>query len=207
MGAQGLGTAGPPAAWATDVDAEAAFGAAALGEGESRPDGDTTSSFFEGVYRQYAPLVRRTVYSLGGSEDLEDIVQEVFIRLWRAWDRFEGRSSRRTWVYRVTLNTARGHWRGRGRFKAALRRWLLAVPRSEAVAPGQEAWESDAEVGRALKALEPPKREALVLVHLEGLSLAEAAAVLGVPEGTVKSRLFHAREELRRALEENHGTA
>jgi len=158
---------------------------------------------FDAVYRDYAPMVRRTVWSLGRAEDLDDIVQEVFVRLWKAWGQFDGRSERRTWVYRVTVNTARSHWRSRGRLKAALKRLWTAGPRAQSAAGGQEAWDLNRKLGLALGALDRKQREALTLVHLEGLSLAEAGQAMGVPEGTVKSRLFHARARMQTLLAED----
>jgi RNA polymerase sigma-70 factor (ECF subfamily) len=153
-------------------------------------------------------MVRRTVWSLGRAEDLDDIVQDVFVRLWRYWGRFDGRSERRTWVYRVTVNTARSHWRSRGRLKAALQRLWTDVPRAQVSAPAQEAWDLDRGLAQALAKLDRRQREALTLVHLEGLSLAEAAQVMGVPEGTVKSRLFRARALMQVLLaEDGHGKA
>jgi len=180
--------------------------AAAAWVGDAAAKADAGPVEFDAIYRAYAPLVRRTAWSLGGAQDLDDIVQETFLRLWRSWDGFRGESQRRTWVYTVTLNTARSHWRGRGRLKAAFKRFLMLVPRTEAVAGGQDAWELDAGLARALRRLDARQREALTLVHLEGLSLAEAAAAMGVPEGTVKSRLFQARSRMQALLQEaDHG--
>jgi RNA polymerase sigma-70 factor (ECF subfamily) len=187
-------TASQPLAGGTSLDAQAV---------EAGRPGD-----FEAVYLAYAPMVRRTVWSLGRAEDLDDIVQDVFVKLWRHWAQFDGRSERRTWVYRITVNTARSHWRSRGRLKAALQRLWTALPRAQSTPPGQEAWDLDRGLARALAALDRRQREALTLVHLEGLSLAEAGQVMGVPEGTVKSRLFHARARMQALLsEDGHGKA
>lgn len=158
---------------------------------------------FEAVYRDYAGLVRRVAWNLGGAEDLDDIVQEAFVRLWRGWDGFREESQRKTWVYRVTVNAAREHWRRKGRLKAALQRFKLAWPRREAVAGGQEAWVLQGRVAAALDGLNREQREAVSLVYLEGLSLAEAAQACGAPEGTLKSRLFHARAKLQALLKED----
>jgi RNA polymerase sigma-70 factor (ECF subfamily) len=182
-------TASPPLAGGQTQDAQA-FAA-------GRPED------FEAVYQAYAPMVRRTVWSLGRAEDLDDIVQEVFVRLWRHWGQFDGRSERKTWIYRVTINTARSHWRSRGRLKAALQRFWTALPRAQAAAPAQEAWDLDRGLAAALARLDPRQREALTLVHLEGLSVAEAGQAMGVPEGTVKSRLFHARARMQALLSED----
>jgi RNA polymerase sigma-70 factor (ECF subfamily) len=71
----------------------------------------------EQVYRETAGFVRSAVYLMGGEQDLDDIVQETFVKVWKNLSRFEGRSSIRTWVYRIAVNTARQHWRGRSRRK------------------------------------------------------------------------------------------
>jgi RNA polymerase sigma-70 factor (ECF subfamily) len=158
---------------------------------------------FEAVYREHADLVRRVAWNLGGAEDLDDVVQEAFVKLWRGWDGFRDQAQRKTWVYRVTVNAAREHWRRKGRFKAALQRLKLAWPRAEAVEGGQGAWQLQGRVAQALASLSREQREAVSLVYLEGLSLAEAAQACGAPEGTLKSRLFHARARLQDLLKED----
>jgi RNA polymerase sigma-70 factor (ECF subfamily) len=205
-----MATTGGPGAAEAATKADVDFAAGPPLAGGVAPGAQALESArpeaFESVYLQYAALVRRVAWNLGGDEDLDDIVQEAFVKLWRGWDGFREQSQRQTWVYRVTVNAAREHWRRKGRFKAALQRFKLAWPRSEGASGGQEAWALQGRVGAALEKLNLDQREAVTLVYLEGLSLAEAAAVCGAPEGTLKSRLFHARARLQGLLkEERHG--
>ena len=120
------------------------------------------------------------------------------MRAWKGREGFEGRSGEKTWVYRITLNAAREHWRKRGRYKAALARFA-AEPRAEAAEPAAGSG-LDKALARALAQLSQEQREAVTLVYLEGLSLAEAAEVSAAPLGTVKSRLHQARQLLATAL-------
>ena len=165
----------------------------------------TRRADFEALYQGYAEVVRRTAWNLGGFEDLDDIVQEVFVCIWRGWDQFEGRSDRRTWVYRITINTAREHWRRKGRRRSLLARFFGESPQPQSIPGGQGAWEQRRHLGRALDQLSREQREAVSLVYLEGLELVEAAKACGVPLGTIKSRLFAARGRLQQLLEDVHG--
>ncbi len=160
---------------------------------------------FEAAYTEYKDLVRRVAFNLGGGEDLDDIVQETFVKLWRHWESFRGQSSRKTWVYRVTVNTARDHWRKRGRNKAFLVRYL-ADGRRESHAGEQASWEDRQAVAQAMEALGADLREAVTLVYLEGLSLFEAAEAMSCPLGTVKSRLHSARHSMAEFIEKRGGS-
>lgn len=155
---------------------------------------------FEDLYHQHSAQVRRTAYSLSGPQDLDDIVQETFLRLWRSLEAFRGDSDPKTWVYRVTVNTAREHWRKAGRRRNAMLRYL-EEPRPRDAPALQERWELDRWVAAALQELDWEHREAVTLCYLEDLSVAEIAKIAGIPEGTVKSRLYHARLRLNALLQ------
>ena len=151
---------------------------------------------FEQVYRETAGFVRSAVYLQGGEADLDDIVQETFVRVWKALPRFEGRSSIRTWVYRIAINTARQHWRAKGR----RREWATDTPPEQSV---QAADVETAElIRRSLARLPEDQREAFVLHYYEGLSLREIAQVVSCSEGTVKSRLHYGRKALQELLKD-----
>lgn len=127
------------------------------------------------------------------------MVQETFVRLWKGLPGFRAESGIKTWVYRVTLNTAREHWRSQGRRKAAMARYA-AQPRAASVEPAQADLHLRGTLAAALMELSWEQREAATLCYLEELSLAEAAHACGVPEGTIKSRLHHARLQLKESL-------
>ena len=129
--------------------------------------------------------------------DQDDLVQEIALQVWRSLDKFAGRSSLDTWAYRVALNTALT-WRR----KAASRKKQLAPSTADvAELPGHRGSEED--VTRALDrflALLSDADRAVLLLHLDGLSNAQAAEVIGTSEGAYRTRLHR----VRRRFEETH---
>ncbi len=159
---------------------------------------------FQALYESVKDQVRRTVYSVSGAQDLDDIVQDTFLKLWKSLDSFRGDASVRSWVYRVTVNSAREHWRKQGRRRAAMVRYL-DQPHPQSQAPDQDAWALGQSVAMALAKLSDAQRETVTLCYLEGLNLEECSQVLDVPLGTVKSRLHSARVALAESLKSKEG--
>jgi RNA polymerase sigma-70 factor (ECF subfamily) len=163
---------------------------------------------FEQVYQRFASMVYNMALRLSGDADeAQDLTQEVFLRVFKSLSRFRGRSSLKTWIYRVSLN----HCRSRlGRRRLPMLPLLNRTDREPmpVVDPGRSpedlalAGDVGRRVARALPRCEPAFREAVVLRDLEGLSYKEIAQVLGVRIGTVRSRIARGREQLRRLLEE-----
>ena len=127
----------------------------------------------------------------------EDVTQEAFVRAWQNLDRFREEARLSTWFHRILVNEANRHlrWRWVRQKRAAA---LPADPPDPAAGPGDAL--ARARVARAVAALPRGQREAFVLVHLEGLSLAEAAGITGRAVGTIKSHLHRATRALRREL-------
>ena len=172
----------------------------------------------EGDPRAFAGLValhESMVFNLAGrllgdAEEARDVAQEVFLQVYRRLGRFEGRSSLKTWIYRIVVNQChnrRRFWQRHGRDKeeALDERFATPVPR------GRDEWhaspyeqtrqnERARKVQAALLQLSFDQRSVLVLREVEGLSCEEVASALGIPDGTVKSRLSRAREALRQRL-------
>jgi RNA polymerase sigma-70 factor (ECF subfamily) len=141
-------------------------------------------------HRRLLYFVRR----LGAGEaDAADVLQDVWMRVVGGVHRLADPRSLVPWLYRVARNAARTHARD-----ADPPHEPLADPPAAADPPRLEDAEA---VHRGLLRLSRPHREVLTLFFLEDLSVDEAAAVLGVPPGTVKSRLFHARQALRKVLD------
>lgn len=145
----------------------------------------------------------------GEPADAEDLVQEALLKAWRGWAGFTPGSNARAWLLTILRNAFVSRWRSR-------RREGTSVPLDDAEpflaarGNGEEDPEGrffdqlmDAKVTRAVEALPDEYREAVVLSDLEGLPYAEVAEVLGVPVGTVKSRLFRARRRLQRTLHDH----
>ena len=146
---------------------------------------------------------------LGDPEEARDLSQEVFLQVFRALGRFQGRSSLKTWIYRIVVNLCRNRlrwWRRRFRERSAPLEELSVADEARLGAAG-EAGESPFErlarrerarcVQQALLGLSFDHRAILLLREVEGMSCDQIAATLGLPEGTVKSRLARAREALR----------
>ena len=139
-------------------------------------------------------IVRRL---LAGHHDVEDVTQEAFAKAYAALHRFRGDSSLETWFYRILVRQAHNQrrWRAlRERFAGS----APEEPAAPAVAPGDPVLRR--RIAEALGQLTRRQREAFVLVHLEGFTVSECAAVLGKPSGTVKSHLHRARKALRGEL-------
>ncbi len=130
------------------------------------------------------------------SIDPEDAAQDVFMIILRKLPNFEGRSSLKTWIYRITLNVVSEH-RKRAQRRTRLKRALsmLGIDRSPPAAKRLEAQSELARLQTILFAMPPKKRQIFVLCEIEGLPHAQVSEVLKIPRGTVRSRLHHARNE------------
>jgi RNA polymerase sigma-70 factor (ECF subfamily) len=149
---------------------------------------------------------------LGDVEEAKDAAQDSFLRVYRALGGFEGRSSLKTWIYRIVVNQCRNRrrfWKRRARASSFSLDTLTAADEArvaEARAPegspfdGVARRERTREVQRVLLKLSFDHRVILHLREADGLGCDEIAASLGIAEGTVKSRLARAREAFRRAL-------
>jgi RNA polymerase sigma-70 factor (ECF subfamily) len=155
------------------------------------------SKAFHVLVDRHAQRLFRLAHSLvGNAADAEDLVQETFAGAYRGMSGFEGRSSVGTWLTRIlVLQVAK--WRRQRKPPAApLDLMEHELGREGGVPRAEQRMDLDA----ALEQLTPEHREVLVLRQYEQLSYGEIAQVLGVPRGTVESRLYRARAELREKL-------
>ena len=142
---------------------------------------------------------------LRNQSDVPDVVQEAFIKAYRALPNFRGESAFYTWLYRIAINTAKNHLVAMAR-KSPINsidvqdaedygasEWLkeYASPEREALAS-----ELEATIYHAMNELPADLREAITLREIEGLSYEDIAAVMDCPIGTVRSRIFRAREAI-----------
>ncbi len=143
--------------------------------------------------RQVAGVALRL---LGNREDARDAAQEVLLRLYRHWHHIDPGRDLGGWLYRVTVNVCRDFERRRPRLAAIDQ---VAEPAARDADPQEEtsAAERRAVLRRALRALSPKERAAVVLRDVEGLSTGEVAGILGSSEATVRSQLSSARLKLR----------
>lgn len=162
------------------------------------------SRFFEPFVRAYeADAVRIARALLGDLDAARDAAQEAFVKAYRALATFDDNRRFRPWFFQILRN----HCRDMARHISVARRvevpasrlggWYENAPDHDRTPDQREARDL---LWKGLTAIEPAHREVLVMKELEGLSYAEIAAQLAIPEGTVASRLYHARRALRDAL-------
>jgi RNA polymerase sigma-70 factor (ECF subfamily) len=195
-------TSEPAADWSSAYEDEQL--AHALREGDNQAYEVLVSRFQQPVYN----LVYRLMTDPG---DASDVVQEVFLKVFRNIGRFRNQSSLKTWIYRIAVNEAHNH-----------RRWFFRHRRKEVELEGPAGTggtveetlsdagrspfefvsdlETHALVEKALSRINPSFRAAVVLRDIEGLSYEEVADILGISMGTVKSRILRGREALREEL-------
>jgi len=167
-------------------------------------DGDDTA--FPVVHRAVARRLRAFLARMAGSTALaEDLTQETFLRVHRARGSFERGARLLPWCYSIARNVYVDHVRRRSAREGTGPLVEVGTANVAGGADGEQmtaAAELADIVSRTLARLPADQREAFVLVRYEGLSMAEAAGVVGATEGAVKIRAFHAYEALRAALGE-----
>lgn len=155
--------------------------------------GDTDS--FRLLYRRYLPKVRSTLFRLSGDIRLNDLTQEVFIKVWLALPNLKTHETFSAWIYRIAMNVAQDELRQRARNPFHP---ITDDP------PASKDHARDLELSQLVELvllnLDFAHRSVLVLHELEGLTEQEVAEALDIPLGTVKSRLFHARAKARALL-------
>lgn len=172
-------------------------------------------SAFEELIKRHEGRVFRLLYRMmGNREDAEDLTQETFLSLHRHGHRFRAEARFSTFIYRVAANAALNRRRSLGRSRARVEKLkhrqaagddLPSSPRNpEDSTLGAELTEH---VKAALDNLSPPLRMPVILYDIEGLPYGEIAKVLGIAEGTVKSRIHRARQALRDQLKDLLGKA
>jgi len=155
------------------------------------------------LYERYKTTVYRTALAITrDGRAAEDILQEAFLRVYTYADRIDETLPLGPWLYRVTVNLAYS-WTSRVKrwwytLQGTLDRWVSPAPWHPEALTEEQEWRQALQ--QAIDALPPRHRVVITLYYLEGLDLKEIAQVVGVPEGTVKSRLHYARESLRKAV-------
>ncbi len=153
---------------------------------------------FSRLVREYSDLVYRKAARMLGSEDAQDAAQEVWVRVWANIKGFKGESAFGTWLYRITVNTCLSIQRRESRREereVEEETTHLSEPPGGDADPEAAVLNSERreEVRVALGSVREDHRAALVLRHMEGLSYAEIAEVLDVPDGTAKGWVSRGR--------------
>ena len=170
---------------------------------------------FEQIVRDHQTMVFRTLIRLTGSrEHVEDLAQEVFLRLYRALPAFRGEALLSTYLYRIIVNVAQDEWKRRRRddrplvsFSEEESDWEDRLPH-----PGLDAEQQFAEqqfrysVEQQLQLLSPIERTILVLYHQQERSYEQIALSLKLPIGTVRTHLHRGRKKLREGVQRQQAT-
>jgi RNA polymerase sigma factor (sigma-70 family) len=154
---------------------------------------------------RHQSVAHRTAYLLGAGDDTPDVVQEAFVKAYLALDRFRVEEPFRPWLLTIVANETRNRWRRTSRHRTVPLS-LLGEDASRSPAPSPESVAEDAETSRALRdavaALPARQREVVVCRYLLDMAEQDTAQVLGIPQGTVKSRLSRGLKALHTALAE-----
>ena len=152
---------------------------------------------FEAFFEAERARLQRALYLLtGNAEEAEEVLQESFIALWERWDRVGAMEDPTGYLYRTALN----------RYRSRLRRVGRAARLATGQAHGRDGFaeaEDRVEIARALAALSPRRREAIVLTELLEYGSAEAGRMMGVADATVRRLAQGARADLRATLEDH----
>ena len=163
---------------------------------------------FEELVRRYQRPIAGYVYRMVGDYDAAlDLTQEVFIKVYNSLKRYRSEFKFSTWIYKIAHNAAIDHLRRHAVREQALTSGIDGERReisieSRRLTPEQESESKErrSEIEAVVQLLPTPYRELIVLRHSQDLSYDEIAEVTGLPLGTVKNRLFRAREAMRDQL-------
>jgi RNA polymerase sigma-70 factor (ECF subfamily) len=155
--------------------------------------GHRQEQFERGALPHLESLLRFARRLTGHDSAARDLVQETFLQAWRAFDRLRPDSNLRAWLFRILMHVSYDAGR-------RARRSVPIVPLSYGLAVPAASRADSLEVLEALDLLPVDQRTVLILAAVEGFTCREASEILGVPQGTVMSRLSRARQAMRAAL-------
>jgi RNA polymerase sigma-70 factor (ECF subfamily) len=176
------------------------------GDGEPRSDAELLAAVaaadrgaLHELFRRHEPwLAARLRHRCADPEIVDEVVQDTFLTVWRSADRYRGSGEVGAWMWGIAMRTLLHHLRPRRSVTERLARLRREPDGSAEDAVLARIEHSD--VGVALARLSPELRAVVQATVLDGLTTREAATLLGIPSGTVKSRMSRARLELREAL-------
>jgi len=155
------------------------------------------------IYDRYSSRIYNFAYRfLRNSEAAEDATQEVFVKMLKHANQFHGDAKLSTWLFSITANWCRDYLRKSDNKAKEAEDVLYTLPAPSEHAPDRnlERRQDQQRIQKALEALTPEQREAILLSRYQGLSYAEIAQISGCSEGAVKTRVFRAMETLKKAL-------
>jgi RNA polymerase sigma-70 factor (ECF subfamily) len=155
---------------------------------------------FEQIYRATSSFVYNVAFRITcNSADAQEVTQDVFMKIYRNLKGFQFRSAFKTWVYRITVNTAINRYRKsvrESRMRVDDDSIMLSVPSAGSTADNLTQSDDQARLNALLDMLKPEYKTCLILREIQGLSYQEIAESLRIPVNTVRSRLKRARQAL-----------
>ena len=161
--------------------------------------GGDARAFEHLVKRHYLSAYQVSYKWCGIKEDAEDIVQEVFVKVARKLKTFGKKSSFKTWLYRITINTAKDFTR-KYATKRVYEKAFAVEQGSNNPVPSRDENPDVAQLYKEISKLPEKQKMAMLLVYGEGLSHKEASQVLKCPEATVSWRIFQTKKKLKKSL-------
>ncbi len=150
------------------------------------------------IYERFSGRVYRTVFRIVGESDAADVMQDAFLHLFQRLSSFRFESAFTTWLHRLVVNESLQHLRRRGR------RTIMTQPLTEQEVAADDTTSHADELteilSQAMERIEPQLRLIFQLKEVDDLTYAQIGEIIGIPEGTVGSRLNRARRELRDQL-------
>jgi RNA polymerase sigma-70 factor (ECF subfamily) len=157
---------------------------------------------FEALVGPYVEEMYRVAAAIVGTDEARDVTQDALVAAWRGYARLRDRASVRPWLHAILVNHCRNSLRTRNRRPRQIRIDANDLDRLGAVGDSSTAGAERDRLDRAFESLTPDQRTILALRYTLDLSIPQVAATLGIPAGTVKSRVHGAVERLRTALGE-----
>jgi RNA polymerase sigma factor (sigma-70 family) len=155
---------------------------------------------FTALFEQHQRLVSSVIHQIAGPSALQDLVQDAFIKIWKGLPEFREDAKLTSWIYRVAANVALDSLRsGYRKYEVVEDDFANVVDERQ---DGEKGAADRELVARGLSALSEDHRVVIVLALMHERPIAEVAVILGISEGTVKSRLHYGREHFRKLLEE-----
>jgi RNA polymerase sigma-70 factor (ECF subfamily) len=166
---------------------------------------------FARIFEEYRPVVYTVAYRLVGPNDADDVTMETYLKAWRAFPKFKGKSAVKTWLYRITHNCATDFIRSRTRRKEDILpgndqddRSISDLHDPSSPAPDSAIVhdEMKARIQTAVAKLDEAHRVTIELRFIDDMSYADIAAATNVSIGTVMSRLFNGKRKLKKIMQD-----
>jgi len=155
----------------------------------------TAAQRFEQLYSAHAPRIQRLVARMVAAHDVDDVEQDIWLRIWQDLLAHPDRETARSWLDTIAADTCRRHRRN------SARRQTVPLADHYLVSPDRQAADDRIELERLISHLPPIQQQVIRLHYFRGRTIQDIAGQLGLPAGTVKSHLFRARRKMKEIAE------